>query len=447
MTHKVRFTLFLFFIFLFFIIAPISVFYAAGYTINLTWPLKFSNAIQKMGMFVFDTTPEGAKIYIDNEPVLPFLDKFLGNKSFLATPTKIKNIKPGNYQIKFEKDGYWPWEKQLEIISGKATNAEDVFLFKKSEPKIVASGLEDAYLLSPDEKFAINYSNKAIAIINLIDHSVNKISSSSSQELTWSADSRSFISGRKIFSTNGQPLSAANIEIASTSKIQYFDNSDGLIIYQENNYLKSLSLKNGDKKILLETDKVQEISRYNNQLECLIEVGGKNKISSLDYNSLITKNEVILPPSDGYKIIKNEKNLILSDQKNKIIYFFDLNSADNKLLKTLNNAKFFTGGSDNRFAYANDFEIWLYDQKNNQQTLLARISDLINSIYWHESNNYIFYSTDKNINILELDDREKRNITELLSGENIKNVIINSNGLITFFGSINNLSGWYNLEF
>ena len=112
MTLKTRRLLYISFILAFLIITSSLILYATGYRIKLTWPIDFNQTFQKTGMFIFDTEPHGAKIYLNKKPQELFFKKiFTREESFIKTPTKIKNLLPGEYDITLELEGYWPWRK------------------------------------------------------------------------------------------------------------------------------------------------------------------------------------------------------------------------------------------------------------------------------------------------------------------------------------------------
>ena len=158
MNQKTRHYLFLFFVFLFCIITPAISLYASGYKINKGFKL------QKTGILIIDSNPADAKIYIDNEIQQNFLNKILQKKEgFTTTPEKIKNILPGEYKVRIEKENYWPWEKKLTIQSGETTFAEDIRLFKKDLPIISQKGdYLDAKVYLIDDKLITITDNKVI---------------------------------------------------------------------------------------------------------------------------------------------------------------------------------------------------------------------------------------------------------------------------------------------
>ena len=129
-----------------------------------------------------------------------------------------------------------------------------------------------------------------------------------------------------------------------------------------------------------------------------------------------------------------------------MLYLIDPLLEFNPLRETINNIKYTMWINDKKLLYANDFEVWLFDVNESKKTLLTRISRGINNILWHPSNNYVIFSTDKTINIIELDDREKRNIIELIKLENIKWLTLGEDGnILYFYAKIGNQEGLYKL--
>ena len=97
--------------------APVLVFYTAGYRYN---PLK--EKIERNGTMIFDSKPSGATILLN------------GTATGKTTPVTVQDVVPGRYVIRYEKDGYWPWEKQLDVLPELVTFANDVRLWKKTVP-------------------------------------------------------------------------------------------------------------------------------------------------------------------------------------------------------------------------------------------------------------------------------------------------------------------------
>ncbi len=80
-----------------------AIFYARGFKPNFK-----NGSIERTGLIVANSQPTGANVYIDGR---------LTN----ATNTNITYLEPKTYKIRIEKDGYTPWEKELEVKADLAT--------------------------------------------------------------------------------------------------------------------------------------------------------------------------------------------------------------------------------------------------------------------------------------------------------------------------------------
>ena len=95
MTLKQRRVLYTLFILAFLIITPAIILYASGYKIGNGLKL------QKTGIFIIDSKPRGAKIYLNDKLEQDQIKKWLLDKnSFVVTPAKIKNLLPGEYLVR-----------------------------------------------------------------------------------------------------------------------------------------------------------------------------------------------------------------------------------------------------------------------------------------------------------------------------------------------------------
>ncbi|MFH0973105.1 MAG: hypothetical protein V1768_03935 [Patescibacteria group bacterium] len=118
MRYKTRQKLFILFVLIFFIITPLIILHAVGYRITLSWPIKFNQILQKTGMFIINTKPKGAIIYLNNKPQQLFFKKYFSKtESYLKTPDKIQNLLPGEYDVQLKLRGHWPWKKKVKYLS------------------------------------------------------------------------------------------------------------------------------------------------------------------------------------------------------------------------------------------------------------------------------------------------------------------------------------------
>ncbi len=120
-------------IFCLLIIATVGVIlYGKGYRFGLT---DGEPRLSKTGLLVTTSNPDGAQVFIDGH---------------LTTATNNTiNLTPGEYTVKIYKDGYFPWEKKLQIQQEVVTKA-DATLFPIA-PKLdsIATISVDAPVLDP----------------------------------------------------------------------------------------------------------------------------------------------------------------------------------------------------------------------------------------------------------------------------------------------------------
>lgn len=89
--------------------------YGRGY--RITKDETGRNIVAGTGLLVLTSIPDGARAFVDNE---------------LTTATdNTVNLKPGTYVVKIEKDGYFAWEKEIEIKNERVTET-NALLFPRA---------------------------------------------------------------------------------------------------------------------------------------------------------------------------------------------------------------------------------------------------------------------------------------------------------------------------
>lgn len=465
--------LFITFISAFFIIAPLVSFYAAGYKLSFSWPPR--TIFQKTGTLVLDTEPAGAKIYINSELRQQFLKKYFNRgEASISTPAKIKNLLPGEYNLKLELEGYWPWEKTLTVVPGQSTFAEDIVLFKKNLPIQI-------FNLVPQDK---NISSLPIRIIEqspnknyffaaneedlyLLDSAGKIILNAKTREMpgggldnikpVWSSDGKNIIVKNFLFGALSSKLTPLSSLVGHNARNAKFNlNDSDKIYYQTQNSINQFSISSKETNILLNGSNFSDYIISDGKIFVISQIKNSTKLviySSKDGDVLreiefpySSEMDILNPGSD--EIRDADKSLLnLYDPKHQILYIVDPLSTVNPLREIINNIKYINWIDGKTLLYANDFEIWLFDLNGNKKTILTRISSPITGILRHPSGNYVIFSTNKSINTIELDEREKRNITELSLLDEIYSPFLDSKGNTLYFGAkIGSQEGIYKLE-
>lgn len=102
---------------------------------------------------------------------------------------------------------------------------------------------------------------------------------------------------------------------------------------------------------------------------------------------------------------------------------------------------------DKKIAYASQFELWLADPDNKTKILLGRFSQTINQLVClPDTSNYLIYGHDSSWQLIELDDRQGRNIWQLAQLDELGAAAINKKAdQLYFYGRIGTTSGLFSL--
>jgi len=447
MTKKTRGFLFAAFIILFVTISPMMLMYAFGFKFNLS-----QMQLQKTGMLVLETEPTGAKIYLDGKLEINPFKFYSKNNRYTKTPTKIKNIVPGEHTIRMELDGYWEWEKRLTIRPGETVFAENVVLFEKKLPLILSNQGKDslqAIQISQDKEKIALINHNQLTILNLKkgkELARETLPTITSQEIIWSKDNKKIIIDTIIFDINAEEIINLKDYVNGNPHNLKWENNNNLY-YQNNSGVHVFNLNNKKTERLV-TAKIEDYLIKGNELFYLATNSQKTALYVYNLNEEKNIGQINLTRG-AYQFIHQENKYInLYDSAGQKIYLLEVMSpwTDKYNLKEINNVKTSVWSGDQLF-YHNDFEISIWDSRDNGDTLLTRLSEKINEIVWHPSNNYIIYSTNKEINTLELDKREKHNTNTLTALDQIDFIAIDQDGnQLYFYAEIGNQTGLYKLE-
>lgn len=446
MTKRFRTILFSFLLILFVFIAPLLVFYSQGYRFDFD-----SKKITQTGGFYFKVLPKGGEVYLDGK--LKKKSDFLFNTAF------IDNLLPKKYEVRIEKEGYYSWQKSLEIKEKIVTEAKNIVLIPKNPDfKILTNNIEDFFASSDEKKIILKELNENGWSLKLYEleknvksHLINKediikelrkdntfseaVENVLLLDLKWSQDSKRILLTLKI-----------------EKKLRYFI----LEVEKEVNLISLDFLEPGVQEISFSPQKDSEIFFIKKNallgadfIEKEISEPILNNLISyyiLDNNIIWMNDEGFLFKSDfsgekievlnlkpfdiesgtEYKITAHDISKILL-QKSNTLFFLD---QDSKTFKEVSNSVKNFGFSPDfkKVVYWNDYEIWILfleeklDQpakKSGDLLFLTRFSEKIREVFWYTSH-YLIFNTGDKIKISEIDDRDKINIVDLTNFEKSK---------------------------
>jgi hypothetical protein len=426
---------------LFFVIAPVLVFYAIGYRYDFK-----NNAFKKIGMLIIESKPNNADI-------------FLNDQHKEQSPKRIKNLVPDEYDVKVEKENYIPWKKKMSVESKSVTWASNIKLFLKNPEITFLPSVElDSFSSSPNKKLIIGISSdsknfglwlnnpKSEDTIKLFPISVENFAISkndyknlSISDIKWSPDNKKIIFSLKnklngslkyflldinrpenIISLNN----SFNFEIKN---IKWNNNSDTIYFISRNNlYFIDINTKTISKPL------VKDVIDYDLESNNIIYTTKEKKEILLIKTSKNEGEKKVLMhlPEDEIFIFKSGKqgNVAILFKNKKKLYLIDGESDTPKLINE-NTKNFKWSEGKKKLLYFSENEVWFYAPKDkaeevysgykyNESNLLTRYSTEIKEVLWYPDEEYITITLEDSIKIIELDERDKRNLFEL--GDEIK---------------------------
>lgn len=403
------------------------VFMSFGYRYNVT-----KNKFEKTSVLYVKSYPRNANVLLNDKQYKKL------------TPAQINYLKPDIYKIQVIKEKYQKWEKQISIRADETVFLENISLFF-TEPKIsiIKQGNFQEISTSPNKEIVSFYDNKNKSL-NIFDIKSNNIANiekniSPINYSLWSSDNQKIL-----FESNNTYFVSfpyLNKDILDLSKHLNFKiksfiwdkfNSDILYIIDFSNSLYkfdvvSTKLENtGLKNILAVKPEGDKIFYVQQQKDQTIFTFYKKNSKDSDF--------IVIPKSSNYEFLEPYRDYFcLLDRNSDKMYLMDPNQKD-YILKTIYNVDDVSWDLYNRILLLkNDFEIRIYDIKTQEEKTVMRSSQKIDLTFWHRNNNHIFYESNNELKVLELDDRWGRN--EFLIQKDIfsKSILANRRGNILYY--------------
>jgi len=441
MSKKIRDYLFATFIILFLILTIFISLYASGYRFNVSWPLRFDRLLQKTGTLVLDTVPSGAVIYLNDKPQKDSSWR-PWKKTYLVTPTKIKNLLPGEYTLRLEKIDYWPIDKKIAINSGKTTFVENVNLFRNNLPLLTVDSSSHTISFSSDHKYLYLVDDKKI--INLKTGQEKTLEISSTDNGQWLLGGEKILIQGTIFDPEKNNDINYQKIIGSEADLWYWEDTTGRLYYRYKNSLNRLESDGKTNLILIKDENCLAYEPRNDHLFFISQNKEKTILKDYSFKSNLVEAELDLPNVGDYYFYQDNKKFIsLYDQKNKTLYLLDPNSLkdSDEIIKNVTSWQWL---NDEQLLYSNNWEIYLFDLRQNQTTLITRVSEEIKNLLWHKGNDYLIFSTATSLNAADF---RNGTITTIFKTEQLSSPLLdNKNNAIYFYAKIGQQEGIYKLS-
>lgn len=454
MTLGFRRGVYLIFMITFAAAAPLVILYTQGYRYN-----PKHQRLDPTGTLVLSTVPRGATISLNNQTL-----KYV-------TPKTLQAIPPANYTVKLSKDGYWPWEKKLQIKAGSAVFVSNIRLWQKAIPEKVSSGIYQLFSISPDNTSLIlsswrDNTEQFFRFDLLTDESLRLIferpMQSPSSRLIWSGQmNKVLISGADslaILELGRQPslTTISDFVPDKISNLKWDAVNDNLLYGADEKTVYSIDLakKNLTPLIhwppkLADKETLADYSVDGNTLWLLIQVKGSPSV--LRSFSLLTEGEqkeFTLPTSLMYKFLaSNDDLVVIQDSAQKMSAWRTTKESILPILDASSVTQTMFSDETGDLLYSSPFEIWTYNPKTDVANLLTRLGSEISKINWYPDGSHVIFFANGKLNIIERDERDIRNRWELAELQDLTDYAISPDGTAIYFtGTIGSTPGFWRLD-
>ena len=390
MTRRTRKILFFVFFLIFLLGAPLIILYEQGYRFDL----EKKSLTQTGGLFL-KVIPKQTEIYING--------KLVKKTDFFFGSALIENLLPKKYIIRVEKEGYFPWEKSLEIREREVTEAKNVVLFPvKLNFEILSRDIKNFWLSPDGEKLILKETNGNGWSLKLYEPKTKV---------------KSHLITEKDFSKGGADL--LDLAWSQDSREVYLDlgikEKEKRFSFQVNQTPPILI----EKEIATSSETIISSQKVNGDIYYIDNFGHLFKSPSAAEGEKLTEKPFPVKAETEYKLSIFPEYIFLEEEKTLYQFNHDSKSFE-KLFEKINGLKI--SPDNKKLLFFSDPEIWVLflkeksnppSKKAGEKILLIRLfSEKIESAFWLNSDYLIFNAGDK-IKIAEIDERDKLNIVDL----------------------------------
>ena len=421
------------FIVIFLIVTPILLLYTAGYRYNLK-----KQRLSVYGSLVIESQPSNALVEIQG------LDKTY------TTPARINHLDANNYQIKVSKDGYTAWQKTLPVITQQTTFAEDIVLFKLASPEKIAN----LQISSPEplpNNDGLTYINPRLSSLHFYNTTTEKDTlllafnkNTTIGSRLWSKDNNYLLVTTKTGNKTNHLIINKNfpekpLELSSDfEQISWSENYDNILFARDERNITQVEINTDQLKLKQYysfPEAIDDFRIHHNEIYFLETKNNRSFIKKIDPQDSEKLQPKIELPDARYTIKKIHDKTIVLHRPTKNEYTFVNDTLDTLLYqqKNLENYAFHDNSPSLLLLYDRS-EIRIIDLKNASPVAdtIYRVSDGISQVVWDHEPNYLIFTENQHLRIIELDPREKRLVIDL-PGVDIQSIQLTTNGKNIFY--------------
>ncbi len=404
MTKKTRLIILTVCAVLFFIITPYILLYSLGYRVDFE-----TKKIVATGGLYIKAQPQGATITIDS--------KISNKTSMFFNSVFVQNLLPKRHTLKIEKDGYYNYEKNLDVRGNEVAKLEHVVLMKKNISFELLKDAVDYFSFSPDENSLLTAGIKPNTInIYVSDisgrqskaYTVN-VKNGSIQDTQWSDDGKTILLhiGTDYYRLNANASAVINVPIlASVTEAQINPQNN-----QEIFFIKNKNLYSNLQTLPL----LKNVAAYQliNQDIIWLSYDGflYDYATSSKTQNKITSQVFAVKQNSSYTVTTLSGNIFVKEHN----AFFKLNQGSKILESFYNPVEDIKVSPDGqKVVYCNDHEVLLsfLNSDDKSRIFLNRFSGTIGGCHWL-NNEYLIFTLGDKIIISEIDNRGNINTNDL----------------------------------
>jgi len=412
--------------------------YASGYKINLSWSPQTGRLLIKTGMIIIDSQPNGATVYLDNEPQTFFSLNPWHNQN-ITTTAKLRNIPPGEYDLRLEKEGYLSWNKKIKVAPNQATTLTDINLFRSDVPQLITPAPDGPLSLSSDRRYLYVASEQKIVLLR----SGQEKSLPSDINLTghWLKNSSRLVVGSSLLSFDGLDNDYRQLVGPETSSI--FDEPTNRLYYEKEGIISYLDITSRTANIVLKEENIITYYPSGQTIWLLVAENGRAILKKHSLTTKLTNVIYELPSVGQYSFINDQGSLLsLYDNQNKTLYLINDNEPASTPI-TIKDAYSWQWLDKNTLLYNNAWEIFRFDIPSNNSSLLTRVGEELQQIIWNKDRDYIILATTDSLRIY---DPRLETTTHLLQTNKISAPVLDAdNNILYFWAKIGQQSGIYKI--
>lgn len=452
MHRRARTAIALLFVIGFFATAPFVLLYTAGYRWNMR-----KGRVEKTGLIQASTKPEGARIFLN------------GVLQKRVTPAGFKRILPDDYDVRLEKQGYFPWEKTLEVRSGETAFATEIVLMQDSLPRLRNDGTYAAATFNASgTTFAFLRDIAELTELGIVDARTGTETllarfgkgTYGDARMQWSPDGAMllFSGNTRAGATHAFAYPAADPQAvralhetfpAGRLRVRWSgDGSRITAVSPDGAFTADAASGTFAPESLAAGAQDVEVRDRTAWILRALPKGGDVILERGPIGTVEGKKQTAAFAPGTYRFLDgNGPSLLVLDVLRAKLALVDPDAGTVQGTYDATGAAWYGKPRDARLLVWNDFEVTVIDTATKERTVVTRLGETLRKCAWHPEGQAVLYATDAGIFAAELDDRDHRNVFPLVRYGALDDFAIDTrDGILRFVGAVGNRKGSYEKE-